>query len=49
MNVFSFLDTFLSKGKDTDIVFADYGHQWEALRRVAHSAVQYVFPFGNYI
>ncbi|CAG2161472.1 unnamed protein product [Oppiella nova] len=25
----------------SDIIFADYGHTWEALRRVAHSAVHY--------
>ena len=25
---------------NSDIVFADYGHQWEVLRRVAHSAIQ---------
>jgi hypothetical protein len=24
----------------TDVVIADYGHTWEALRRVSHSAVQ---------
>ena len=35
----------MSKDKHTDITMADYGHQWEALRRVAHSAVQYVLLF----
>ena len=34
----------LSNETFTDIVSADYGPRWEALRRVAHSAVQYVFP-----
>ena len=29
-----------------DIIFSDYGHYWEALRRVTHSAVQYVFPLN---
>ncbi|CAG2118274.1 unnamed protein product, partial [Medioppia subpectinata] len=28
-----------SNEKQSDIIFADYGHRWEALRRVAHSAV----------
>ena len=36
---------FLSNDKYQDIVFTDYGHTWEALRRVAHSAVQYVSEY----
>ena len=28
--------------KRADVICNDYGHQWEALRRVAHSAVQCV-------
>ncbi|CAG2171338.1 unnamed protein product, partial [Oppiella nova] len=30
----------LSNDKYSDVVFADFGHKWESLRRVAHSAVQ---------
>ncbi|XP_054154801.1 steroid 17-alpha-hydroxylase/17,20 lyase-like [Oppia nitens] len=32
-------DGFSGKIFKNDIVFADYGHHWEALRRVAHAAV----------
>ncbi|CAG2100869.1 unnamed protein product, partial [Medioppia subpectinata] len=31
-----------SNDKQSDVIFTDYGHTWEALRRVAHSAVQLV-------
>ncbi|CAG2111344.1 unnamed protein product, partial [Medioppia subpectinata] len=31
-----------SNEKQSDVIFADYGHKWEALRRVAHSAVQLI-------
>ncbi|CAG2172361.1 unnamed protein product, partial [Oppiella nova] len=36
----SFFGSQLSNDTSKDIVFTDYGHTWEALRRVAHSAVQ---------
>ncbi|CAG2115773.1 unnamed protein product [Medioppia subpectinata] len=36
----SYIANLLSNDKHSDVVFADYGHRWEALRRVAHSAVQ---------
>ncbi|CAG2111615.1 unnamed protein product, partial [Medioppia subpectinata] len=36
----SYTSTLFSNDEYTDIVFADFGHKWEALRRVAHSAVQ---------
>ncbi|CAG2108040.1 unnamed protein product, partial [Medioppia subpectinata] len=36
----SYIAHLLSNDKHSDVVFADYGHRWEALRRVAHSAVQ---------
>ncbi|CAG2102534.1 unnamed protein product, partial [Medioppia subpectinata] len=36
----SYFGSQLSNEKYQDVVFTDYGPQWEALRRVAHSAVQ---------
>ncbi|CAG2103733.1 unnamed protein product [Medioppia subpectinata] len=37
-----FIASLLSNDKHSDVIFSDYGHRWEALRRVAHSAVQLV-------
>ncbi|CAG2165254.1 unnamed protein product [Oppiella nova] len=37
--VTSYLGSHFSNDKYKDVVFTDYGHTWEALRRVAHSAV----------
>ena len=31
---------FLSNDRYQDVVFTGYGHKWEALRRVTHTAVQ---------
>ncbi|CAG2165010.1 unnamed protein product [Oppiella nova] len=36
----TFFGHLLSNEKHSDVIFDDYGHRWEALRRVAHSAVQ---------
>ncbi|CAG2102532.1 unnamed protein product [Medioppia subpectinata] len=36
----SYFGSQLSNEKYQDVVFTDYGHTWEALRRVAHSALQ---------
>ncbi|CAG2108781.1 unnamed protein product [Medioppia subpectinata] len=36
----SYFGKQLSNDEFSDIIFADYGHKWEALRRVAHSAIQ---------
>ncbi|CAG2176594.1 unnamed protein product, partial [Oppiella nova] len=36
----SYFGSQLSNDKYSDIIMADYGHKWEALRRVAHSAIQ---------
>ncbi|CAG2118402.1 unnamed protein product [Medioppia subpectinata] len=35
----SYLGSQLSNDDFKDVLFTDYGHTWEALRRVAHSAV----------
>ncbi|CAG2172180.1 unnamed protein product [Oppiella nova] len=36
----SYFGSQLSNDEFQDVVFTDYGHTWEALRRVAHSAAQ---------
>ena len=36
------LGQLLSNEKQKDVIFTDYGHTWEALRRVSHSAVRYL-------
>ncbi|CAG2120012.1 unnamed protein product, partial [Medioppia subpectinata] len=36
----SYFGSQLSNDRFSDVVFTDYGPKWEALRRVAHSAVQ---------
>ncbi|CAG2117058.1 unnamed protein product [Medioppia subpectinata] len=38
----SYFGAILSNEKYKDVAFTDYGHTWEALRRVSHSALQYV-------
>ena len=34
------IGSMLSNEKYQDVIFTDYGHTWEALRRVTHSAAQ---------
>ncbi|CAG2171339.1 unnamed protein product, partial [Oppiella nova] len=36
----SYFGSQFSNDEFTDVIMADYGHEWEALRRVAHSAIQ---------
>ncbi|CAG2177683.1 unnamed protein product, partial [Oppiella nova] len=36
----TYIGHLLSNEKHSDVIFDDYGHRWEALRRVAHSAIQ---------
>ena len=36
----TYIGRFISNEKHTDVEFADYGPQWESLRRVAHAAVR---------
>jgi hypothetical protein len=36
-----FKGNLLSSEKSSDIVLDDFGHRWESLRRVAHSAVRF--------
>ena len=38
-NIELFAAELFSKESRRDVIFTDYGHEWEALRRVAHSAV----------